>query len=121
MKSNIDLWANFLANEKLTPQRVPDPMILVRLCEELAKDGHPCIKQHKDKLESRRKVVAKAMDLSIDLTAIKCRAKMAMGRGLLDAWNLEYQRRFGSVVGTSGEHEVKRRGVSTRLSKRSKQ
>lgn len=121
MRSVIDKWADFLANEKLTPQRVPDPMVLVALCEELTKDGPPCILMHKDKLESRRKVVAKAMDMSLDLTAIRYYGKVAMGRGLLDAWNLEYQRRFGSIIGTAGEHEVKRRGVSTRLSERSKQ
>ncbi len=117
-KSPIDAWGRFLSHEKLTPSRVPDPMVLVSLCERLAQDGPPCIRMHLDTLASRTRVVKAAMDMGIDLAGIRYRGRPAMGRGLLDAWNREYAARFGSTVGTAGEREVKRRGVKTRLAGR---
>jgi hypothetical protein len=117
--SPIDLWANFLANEKLDPKSV-DPyrvMDLVRLCEELAKDRLPMVSPHAAKAESRRLVAGTAMGLGIDLTAIRKRgqSKPAIGRGLLDAWLEVYRLKYGSAFGTAGEREVKRRGVVSRL------
>ena len=60
MESNrpvIDLWANFLANEKLTPKRVGDKVMqLIALCEELAKQRGPIVRPYAKKLESRRDV-----------------------------------------------------------------
>lgn len=49
------------------------------------------------------------MDLGIDLTKIR------MGRGLLDIWNQEYTKRYGSIIGTKGWKEEKRRDVKTKL------
>jgi hypothetical protein len=116
---SINLWANFLANEKLTPERVGDRLPdLIRLAEELAKDGSPKIRPHKAKLESRKRVARKAIDLSIDLTSIKHRGKMAMGRGMLDAWNSVYAERFGGIVGTSGEKELNRRRIVTKITRK---
>jgi hypothetical protein len=43
--------------------------------------------------------------------------KPALGRGLLDVWNAEYQRRFGSTIGTAGAHEISRRKVVTNLTR----
>lgn len=117
--STMNVWANFMAHEKLTPDRVgPDNvMILVALAEECAKIKRPnFLLGHRETLDCRRVLVGKAMDMGIDLPAIHHRGKPAMGRGLLDAWLSEYQLRFGSVVGTSAVKEVKRRGVKTRLS-----
>lgn len=91
--SPINCWANFLSNEKLTPERVGDNFdVILFLAEQLAIEGKPNLNMHKDKLESRRRVVAKAMDYQIDLVQIKYKNKVAMGRGLLDAWNLEYKK-----------------------------
>lgn len=114
-KSNVDLWANFLANEKLTPARVEDPMLLVKLCEKLAETGGPRVKPYAAKLISRRRVVNQAMDLGIDLAALKDRGKLIMSRGLLDIWNSEYAKRYGSNVGTAAWKEAKRRDIKTLL------
>lgn len=108
-KSVIDLWANFLANEKLTPQRVDDPMLLVRLCEELAKRARPKIRPYTDKLKSRALVAVTAIDLGIDLAGLKHDGRMAMARSLLDIWNVEYAMKFGSAYGTAGWREDRRR------------
>lgn len=116
----IDAWANFFMNEKLEPKRVGDEdgMVLVELCEALAMIRSPKHgRSHKDKLAARKLAVGIAMDLGIDLTAMKCHGKMAMGRGLLDAWNKEYQARYGSLIGTASNMEAKRRDVKTRLCK----
>ncbi len=119
---SINLWANFLRNEKLDPEVLgeQDVLKLMTLCKALADKRPPCIKMHKDKIESRRLVCTTAFELGIDLLAIKKRkfhggSKPAIGRGLLDVWNEEYRREFGSTVGTLGEAEVKRRGIVTHL------
>ncbi len=119
-KPIINSWANFLMNEKLTIDRTGD-LRLIDLAMKLAEMCPPCIKSHKDKLASRALVCQVAMNMGFDLTALRARnGKMAMGRGLLDAWNKEYQIKYGSIVGTAGEHEVKRRGVSTLTASRRK-
>ena len=50
------------------------------------------------------------MDLGIDLAVYR------VGRGLLDIWNEEYTKRYGSTVGTPGWKEDKRRKVVTKVS-----
>lgn len=114
----INSWANFLFNEKLDPKQLSDKdtLKLIQLCEALAQDGPPNIRMHTNKIESRRKVCRKAFDLGIDLLAMKkvWNKKTAIGRGLLDVWNEEYAKRFGSAVGTTGYNEVIRRAISTR-------
>lgn len=119
IRNSVDKWAQFLVNEKLTPARVGERLLhLVQLCERLSEGGPPYLRMHKDKLDSRRRVVVAAMDLGLDLAAIRYRGKVAMGRGLLDVWNVEYSRRFGSNVGTASAREVKRRDIVTKLSKK---
>lgn len=121
-KPVINLWANFLFNEKLDPKALTpgDTLKLMELCAKLAEIRPPCIKMHKDKIESRRLVCSTAMDLGIDLLAMK-RAKHhggkkpAIGRGLLDVWNEEYAKRFGSIVGTPGQAEIIRRTIVTKM------
>lgn len=104
----IDKWANFLAAEKLTP-RIENPMVLVKLAEELAQRGIPYFRPYQKRIESRRLVVDTAIDLGIDLTGIKFNGKIVMARSLLDIWNEEYKKRFGDNVGTAGWREDKRR------------
>lgn len=119
MKSAINLWANFLANEKLTPQSIGEvnTLIIMELCQKMATVRRPNIKMHKDKIESRRFVINTAMDMNIDLMSIKKKnGKPAMGRGLLDIWNEEYEKRFGSKLGTLGEAEDIRRKIITKNS-----
>jgi hypothetical protein len=114
----IDVWANFLMNEKLVPD-ARNTLTLLELCQALAKDGGPCIRSHKDKIKSRQKVVCAAFDLGIDLTSIKKDdGRIMMGRGLLDVWNSEYEKRFESKTGTAGDKEATRRDVKTRLAAR---
>lgn len=107
--SPIDVWAAFLANERLTPCRVQHPMVLVRLCEELAKGGMPRCKPYPERLKTRLTVAQTAIGLGIDLAALKFHGKLAMGRGLLDVWNAVYAKQFGSSFGTAGWKEDKRR------------
>lgn len=123
-KSPIDLWAGFLDHEKLGPDRTGvNVMVLVKLCEELAKDhSEPYFyRDYKSRLQHRRWLVNKAMDLGIDLPAIKHKGRVAMGRGLLDIWNEQYQIRYGSNVGTVSRHEVVRRTVVTKLANERRQ
>lgn len=119
MNPAIDNWANFLANEKLTADRVGDKLEkLIDLAEKLAKEhGQPKLRPHPVKIQARRLVVRAAMDMGFDLSAIRYKGKVAMGRGLLDAWNEEYKLRHGSNVGTLGEWETKRRNIVTKLSR----
>lgn len=102
-------WANFLSNEKLPIEEVAS------LVMEAAQIRPPRIMMHKDKLESRDFICRLAMSLGIDLTAIKRRGKMAMGRGLLDAWTAAYTREFGSCDGTAAAREQRRRDIKTKL------
>lgn len=120
MKSLINLWANFLMNHKLTPERV-DPMKLVALAELLAAKGSPKHRPHTAQLESRRLVCETAMEAGIDLSSWKYHGKVAMARGLLDMWNTVYQQRYGSTFGTAGAKEVTRRDVKTKLADLSKE
>jgi hypothetical protein len=121
MKSVIDLWANFLANEKLVPDRLnpEDIQSLIRLSEALAEIQRPWISSHEVKLATRRVLCSVAMDLEIDLPAIKHKisGKFVIGRGLLDMWLKVYQERFGDVYGTQAFKEAIRRDVKTRLSR----
>jgi hypothetical protein len=134
-KPVINIWANFLSNEKLDPKAVSpaDAVKLMDLCERLAEIQLPYRKlgdpprpaghgpSHAQVLAARRLVCNTAMDMGLDLMAIKGvtkhkAGKPIMGRGLLDVWNAVYLERFGSTVGTSGAHEVIRRKVVTKLS-----
>jgi hypothetical protein len=113
----LNLWASFLAAEKLTAKTVDNFEVLLDLAQELAKRGVvPSRRPYKDRIQSRRLVVNAAMDLGIDLTGLKKQGdKLAMGRGLLDVWKEEYARRFGSAFGTAAWAELKRRAVVTKL------
>ena len=121
MKSPIDLWANFLFNEKI----VAGPKVgeqwtfkIIKLCEELAKTGSPKIRPYKAKIETRKIVVEKAMDLGIDLPSIKNQnGRAIIGRGLLDVWNQCYNKRHGSIIGTQGQLVATHRDIVTKLSK----
>jgi hypothetical protein len=119
MKNNMDLWANFLYNEKLDPAKLDSDSILelVYLCEKLSEKRGPKIRPYKEKLVSRRLVVDTALDLGIDLLAMKYRGKCLIGRGLLDVWLVAYKERYGSTVGTAGEWEAKRRDIKIKLAK----
>ena len=109
-----DLWANFLANEKMTPKAVgpENIMVLVDFCNRLAEIRGPRIKEYKLKLESRRFVCQKAMEWGIDLPSM-CK----IGRGLLDAWLIVYKEVYGGVYGTAAFKEAVRRNVVTKLCK----
>jgi hypothetical protein len=122
-KPPIDLWAGFLAHEKLCPKCMgeEDVLDILELAEELAKLGSPSYTPYLERLKTRRLIVTTAMELGIDLTAIKHRVKMLMGRGLLDIWVSEYKMRYGSSVGTQAEWERKRRDIKTRLSRKNGQ
>lgn len=118
-KSPINLWASFLANEKLDPKFLApaDTLILLDLAAKLALIQTPRVRPYKARCDCRKLVCQVAMDNGIDLTAIKIRGKMAMARSLLDAWNTEYQARFGTIEGTSGAREDVRRRIKMSLSK----
>lgn len=123
-KSHINLWANFVMNEKLDPKTLSekDVLVLMTICEALAADGPPKITMHPDKINSRRLLCRKAIEMGIDLTKMKRgRMKMAMGRGLLDVWNEEYGKKFGGTLGTSGAAEITRRSIVTAAAKRREQ
>jgi hypothetical protein len=116
--SDINRWAAFLEHERLAAGSLDpeDAMRLVALCERLAAVGRPAYRPYAARLESRRLLVGTAMAMGLDLTALRGRrGKVAMGRGLLDAWNREYAARYGSAVGTAGVKESCRRDVRTRL------
>jgi len=126
-KSLAQLWGAFLCHEKLDPVNVNDSDVvkIIDLTTALveyskASDDKFCpYRSYTDRLYHRRVVCYIAMDMGMDLLEIKSKwtGKKIIGRGLLDMWNTLYGERFGSTVGTSGEHEVKRRGVSTKLAK----
>lgn len=125
MKPMIDLWANFMKNEHISPDKIGDnPKVLLKLlelCRRLAELQPPEISMHKDKLRSRALVCQVAMEMEFDLPAIRGykngKLKPIIGRGLLDAWNIEYAKKFGSNLGTNGVAEVRRRTIVTRLMK----
>jgi hypothetical protein len=109
----IDKWANFLANEKLEPKKFPpkQKLQLIELAQALANIQSPQIRPYKAKLASRNLVCNTAIRLSIDLMAFHYHGKPALSRGLLDAWNKEYENQFGSTLGTTGEKENVRRTI----------
>lgn len=115
-----DKWANFLFNEKLDPKKLDEGSVmeLLHLCEVLASKRGPIIRPHAQKLISRRLVVDTALDLGIDLLAMKHKGKCLIGRGLLDVWMVAYKERYGSTFGTLGEWEAKRRNIKIKLSKK---
>lgn len=118
-RTPLNIWAGFLAHEKLKDLDEPYLLSILGLCEELVErnpEPKP-FRSYKDRIECRKLVVNTAMDLGIDLPAMKRKNKVAMGRGLLDVWMEEYAKRFGSNYGTNAWAELKRRGVSTKLSK----
>lgn len=118
--STIDLWARFLDHEKLSPKRLDDKQHifwLIELCEILAEKSSPKYRPYKDRLLTRDLICRTAIENGMDLTKFKHHGKLAMGRGLLDAWNKVYREIFGSTFGTVTEREVMRRDVKTRLSK----
>ena len=100
----MDLWARFLAHEKLDPKNMSSDWVLklINLTEELVKRGNPKYRPYKDRLETRKLICETAMDLGIDLTGIKhkWKGKYMIGRGLLDMWNKVCIERYGSVYGT---------------------
>lgn len=115
-RSLIDKWANFLAQHKLTPQRTGRHEDLISLAETLAKSGaSPAWSPYPSRLAARQSVVQTAMDLGIDLASMKHRSGTAMDRGMLDAWNAEYLKRFGGLEGTPGAKELLRRQIVTKL------
>jgi hypothetical protein len=124
-RSLVDLWANFLYNEKLDPARMEEEWVLeiMKLCEALAANRAPIIKPYKEKLKSRAFVCEIAMELGIDLPSIRNKRtrKYLIGRGLLDAWNKVTATKYGSSYGTQSEWEAKRRDVKTRLAKKRKE
>jgi hypothetical protein len=117
-------WASFLSFDKLDAGKLSNPkhvLQLVELCNKLAEIRAPSYASHAEKMKCRALVCTTAFDLGIDLMAMKRGkygggTKVAMGRGLLDVWNAEYAKRFGSIVGTAGAAEITRRTVVTRLS-----
>lgn len=116
-KPNSVLWMNFLVHEKLDPKNMADGDVhnFLKLTQFLGEKDRPYFSPYVKRLESRRLICEAAIDLSLDLTAIKRRGKPLIGRGLLDVWLVVYKERFGSAVGTAGWSEVKRRTVVTKL------
>lgn len=122
----LNLWANFLSREKLTPKSVGEEgtQVLLDLTIELGKRNvMPSRKPYKARIASRRLVVMAAMDLGIDLMAVTkvYDGKVAMGRGLIDVWHQVYAERFGSNYGTASWAELRRRRIVTKLSLERKQ
>lgn len=121
-------WASFLSFDKLDAGKLVNNkhvLQLMELCQKLAAIREPSYKSHAEKMVCRRLVCTTAFDLGIDLMAMKRGkygggSKVAMGRGLLDVWNEEYKKRFGSILGTSGAAEITRRTVVTKLSEQTK-
>lgn len=124
-KPVANLWASFLSNDKIDAGKLASDkyvLQLMELCQKLASIRKPSYASHVEKMACRRLVCTTAFDLGIDLMGMKKRkfhggTKPAMGRGLLDVWNQEYAKRFGSIIGTAGAAEITRRTVVTRLSK----
>ena len=121
--SPFERWANKLAHDKLRMDVVGDGARaqLIELCAELAV-RHPKVTCRVHPLHSRRQVCEVAVDLGIDLTAIKSlsrfkRGKPLIGRGLLDVWAVVLKERFGSAVGTKAWFEQKRRDIKMKLAK----
>lgn len=117
----LNLWANFLACEKLRPTALTleGVQVLLDLTIELAKRKvKPSRRPYAARIASRRLVVNAAMDLGIDLMALvkSYDDKVAMGRGLIDVWHQVYAERFGSNYGTASWAELRRRRVVTKLS-----
>jgi hypothetical protein len=117
----INLWANFLSQEKLTPKSIGEEgtQVLLDLTVELAnRKVMPSRRPYAARIASRRLIVVAAMDLGIDLMAITkvYDGKVAMGRGLIDVWHQVYAERFGSNYGTASWAELRRRRVVTKLS-----
>lgn len=119
------VWAGRLAHDKMEMDKVNDQdrAKLIELVAELAK-RHPEAQgqSHVHTLHFRKLVAETAMDLGIDLLAIKSmsrfkRGKPIIGRGLLDVWNEVLKQRFGSAVGTNAWREDKRRKIVTDMSK----
>lgn len=120
-KPIVDLWAGFLAHEKLHPDRIDgaDVMDLIELCEKLALVRSPCFSPYNERLACRRLICETAMDMGFDLPSIRggVTNKYIIGRGLLDMWNEVAKKRYGSVKGTQSLWEAKRRNVVTKLAK----
>lgn len=112
----LERWINFLANEKLSARiGATWESHVFPVAEALANSGVvPRYTPYKQRLESRAILCRKAMDMGIDLAGIKHHGKIAMGRGLLDAWQKEYAERFGSNIGTAGWKETTRRNIKSR-------
>lgn len=124
-KPVVDLWASFLAHEKIEPKSLVDPRDVTKLldlCNRLAELDRPRYRPYKARIETRKLVCNTAMDMGFDLLALKRRkptgrgTKPTIGRGLLDTWNEVYKQRFGSTVGTAGAQEIVRRKVVGKLS-----
>lgn len=121
----MNLWANFLACEKLTPKSLGEEgtQVLLDLATELANRAvMPSRRPYRARIATRRLVVNVAMDLGIDLMALTKAydGKVAMGRGLIDVWHQVYAERFGSNFGTASWAELRRRRVVTKLSEERK-
>lgn len=122
----FERWANKLSHDKVRMDVVGDADRgkLIELCAELAK-RYPNVTCRAHPLHSRREVCEAAIDLGIDLAAMRSlsrykRGKPVIGRGLLDVWNVVLKERFGSNVGTNAWFEAKRRDIVTKLSKEGK-
>lgn len=123
--SAFSRWANKLGHDKLRldgPVSDADRGKLVEVVAELTArfPDVSCAVSYKQRQTDRRAVCQVAMDLGIDLLAVKClglhrRGNPLIGRGLLDVWMVVLEERFGSNVGTNAKLEVIRRGVMTKL------
>lgn len=121
--SPFERWASKLRHDKLTMDRVSDAdrAKLIEVCALLA-ERYPNVTCRVHPLHSRKEVCAAAIDLGVDLAAIKCQGryrhgKPLIGRGLLDVWLVVLKERFGSATGTNAWFEQKRRDIKTKLSK----
>jgi len=118
-RTTPNLWLSFFQHEKIDVLKVDVEWVkpLMILVHKLSEFATPKYRPYAARLETRRILCTYAMDLGIDLPAIRHNGKVAMGRGLLDIWMDVYAKRFGSNHGTNAWAELKRRGVSTKLSK----
>lgn len=95
--TDFDLWIEFLANERLSIERVGIAWVsLCNLCLVLATGNKPKWEDHQARIETRRLIARTAINLKIDLAAIHFKGKSAMGAALLEVWREESERKFGS-------------------------
>ena len=113
----VEKWANFLAFERIAPDRMEYPEDLDTLCRALASRGEPKHTPYSKRIASRELICNVAMDIGYDIASLRYRGKIMISRGLLDVWAKVYRARFGSAAGTLAARELTRRNIKQRLAR----